>query len=96
MLEPTGLTWILIIFGLITCGPLLYAQLIMVRKPHSEKAKKWMIGKGEGIHWPDLDEDISVENILFGKPSDESQHSLKQWLLERQKPGKPANKGEPT
>jgi hypothetical protein len=25
-----------------------------------------LIGEGEGIHWPDLDEDISVENLIFG------------------------------
>jgi hypothetical protein len=43
-----------------------------------------LIAKGEGIHWPDLDEDISIENILFGKPSGESQRSLKQWLSSRQ------------
>lgn len=38
------------------------------------------IGDHEGIHWPDLDEDISVENLLRGKPSGESQSSLKRWL----------------
>jgi len=43
-----------------------------------------LIGKGQGIHWPDLDEDISVENILFGKPSGESQRSLKEWLEKRE------------
>ncbi len=47
MLEPTFLTWVLIIFGVITCGPLLYAQFIMVWKPHSEEARNLMIGKGE-------------------------------------------------
>ena len=40
---------------------------------------RW-IGDREGMHWPDLDEDISVENLVFGKPSGESQESLKQWL----------------
>lgn len=46
--------------------------------------KKWrLIGDGEGIHWPALDEDISVENILAGKPSGESQKSFKRWLAER-------------
>jgi hypothetical protein len=25
-----------------------------------------LIGDGEGIHWPDLDEDISVEGLLAG------------------------------
>jgi hypothetical protein len=42
-----------------------------------------MIGQGEGIHWPDLDEDISVENILLGQPSGESQRSLGRWLEAR-------------
>ncbi len=31
-----------------------------------------LIARGEGIHWPDLDEDISVENLLSGKTSGES------------------------
>lgn len=42
-----------------------------------------LIGDGAGIHWLDLDEDISVEHILAGKPSGESQHSLRQWLATR-------------
>lgn len=47
---------------------------------------KWrLIGAGEGIHWPDLDEDISVENLILGKPSGESQTSLKRWLEQRAK-----------
>jgi Protein of unknown function (DUF2442) len=30
-----------------------------------EQRKKWrLIGRGVGIHWPDIDEDISVENLL--------------------------------
>jgi hypothetical protein len=47
----------------------------------AEERNNWrLIGEGEGIHWPDLDEDISVENVISGKPSGESQRSLKQWL----------------
>ena len=42
-----------------------------------------LIGTGRGIHWPDLDEDISVENLLAGKQSGESQASLKKWLAGR-------------
>ena len=41
------------------------------------------IGRGEGIHWPDLDEDISVDNLLSGARSGESQRSFKQWLESR-------------
>lgn len=42
-----------------------------------------LIGKGYGIHWEDLDEDISVEGLLAGKPSSESQASFKKWLASR-------------
>jgi len=50
--------------------------------------KKWrLIGKGQGIHWEDIDEDISVEGLLAGKPSGESQTSLRKWLAKR-KPGR--------
>lgn len=52
-----------------------------------EERDNWrLIGKGEGIHWPDLDEDISVENLVLGKPSGESQRSLKRWLEARATP----------
>ncbi len=49
----------------------------------TERQNWRLIGDGEGIHWPDLDEDISVEGLLLGKPSGESQRSLKQWLEQR-------------
>lgn len=46
--------------------------------------KNWrLIGKGHGIHWEDIDEDISVEGLLAGRPSGESQASLKKWLQSR-------------
>jgi hypothetical protein len=49
-----------------------------------EERNNWrLIGDKEGVHWPDLDEDISVENLLLGKPSGESQSSFKRWLENR-------------
>ena len=49
-----------------------------------EERNNWrLIGRGEGIHWPDLDEDISVENLLSGAQSGESQRSLSSWLASR-------------
>lgn len=46
--------------------------------------KNWrLIGKGHGIHWEGVDEDISVEGLLAGKPSGESQSSFKKWLGQR-------------
>jgi hypothetical protein len=48
-----------------------------------ERANCRLIGRGEGIHWPDLDEDISVAGLLAGWPSGESQSSLRRWLESR-------------
>jgi len=47
MIEPTIITWLIALFGAITFLPLLGAQLIMILKPHSRKAKDLLIGKGE-------------------------------------------------
>ncbi len=56
-----------------------------------EERDNWeLIGTGEGIHWPDLDEDISVEMLLAGVPSGESPRSFKRWL-EAKKAGLPVN-----
>lgn len=48
----------------------------------SERSNWRLIAGGHGIHWPDLDEDISVEGLLSGKPSGESQASFKKWLAQ--------------
>ncbi len=46
--------------------------------------KNWrLIGSGHGIHWEDIDEDISVEGLLAGRPSGESQTSFAKWLEKR-------------
>lgn len=47
MLRVTTITWLVVIFGLITFGPLVYAQMIMLRRPRSQRASDLMIGKGE-------------------------------------------------
>ncbi len=49
-----------------------------------EERTNWrMIGRGHGIHWEDIDEDISIEGLLAGRPSGESQSSFKRWLETR-------------
>lgn len=50
---------------------------------HAERAHWRLIGDGEGIHWPDLDEDISVEGLLAGRRSGETQASLRRWFESR-------------
>ena len=50
----------------------------------AEERNNWRwIGDREGIHWRDLNEDISVENLLLGKASGESQDSFRRWLEKR-------------
>lgn len=49
----------------------------------SERNKWRLIGKGEGIHWPELDEDISVRGLLAGTASGESASSFRRWLEAR-------------
>jgi hypothetical protein len=48
-----------------------------------ERANWRLIGKGYGIHWEDFDEDISVENLILGQASGESQSSFEKWLALR-------------
>jgi hypothetical protein len=69
--------------GRTVCVPVAWYPRLLHATP--QERNNWrLIAKGEGVHWPDLDEDVSVENILFGKPSGESQPSLKKWLDARQ------------
>jgi hypothetical protein len=55
----------------------------------SERHQWELIGPGVGIHWPALDEDISVDGLLKGLASGESAESIEKWLAAR---GRPANK----
>jgi len=43
-----------------------------------------IFGEGAYIHWPDLDEDLTVVGLLAGRRSGESPRSLKKWLEARQ------------
>jgi len=52
----------------------------LVHATPEERGNWRLIGRGKGIHWDDLDEDISVEGLLAGRASGESQESLKAWL----------------
>ena len=50
----------------------------------AERKNYELIGDGEGIHWPELDEDISVEGLLAGRRSAESAASLAKWREKKQ------------
>ncbi|PIU83202.1 MAG: DUF2442 domain-containing protein [Elusimicrobia bacterium CG06_land_8_20_14_3_00_38_11] len=44
-----------------------YPRLKKATKKQREKYE--IIGLGTGIHWPEIDEDLSVEGIIAGQPS---------------------------
>ena len=55
----------------------------LVHATQAERDNWELIGGGQGIRWPDLDEDLSVEGLIAGRPSGESQRSFKRWLAAR-------------
>ncbi len=55
----------------------------LLHASEQERSNWRLIGRGQGIHWEDIDEDISVEGLLAGRPSGESQQSFKKWLATR-------------
>jgi hypothetical protein len=51
---------------------------------NAKERNSWrLIGDGEGVHWPDVDEDLNGESVILGRASGESQTSLKRWLESR-------------
>lgn len=55
----------------------------LVHATPSERRRWRLVAQGRGIHWDSIDEDIRVEGLLAGRPSGESQVSLKRWLGSR-------------
>jgi len=50
-----------------------------------ERNRFEIFGDGAYIHWPNLDEDLTVAGLLAGLPSGENPQSLKRWLEGREK-----------
>lgn len=57
----------------------------LVHATNAERKNWRLIGKGEGLHWPELDEDINIHDLLLGRRSGESQDSFHRWLQKRSK-----------
>lgn len=64
--------------------PLAWYPRLLHSSP-SERSHWRLVGRGQSIHWDDLDEDVSIDNLLSGSHSGESQASLKRWLDSRVK-----------
>ena len=52
--------------GRTVSAPLAWYPRLLAGTP-SERGNWRLIGQGEGIHWPDLDEDLSVIGIIEGR-----------------------------
>ena len=55
-----------------------YPRLVHATQAERDNCK--LIGDGQGIRWPDLDEDLRIGGLIAGRPSGESQRSFKHWL----------------
>ena len=66
--------------------PLAWYPRLLYGTP-AERQQWQLIGQGEGVHWPTLDEDISVSGLLAGHRSGESQRSFAAWLASRPQRG---------
>ncbi len=75
--------------GRVVSVPLAWYPRLAEGSP-SERRRWELLGPGIGIHWPDLDEDISIEGLLQGLPSGESATSLDRWRASRKRPANQA------
>ena len=54
--------------GRVISVPLAWSWRLSEATPQ-QRANFRLIGSGQGVHWPDVDEDISVEGMLHGVPA---------------------------
>jgi hypothetical protein len=54
--------------GRVVSVPLAWSWRLSEATP-AQRANFRLIGTGQGIHWPEIDEDISVEGMLYGVPA---------------------------
>jgi len=85
-----------LVFGLrdgrVVSVPLTWYPRLAAATP-GERRRWELVGPGIGIHWPTIDEDVSVEALLAGQGSNESLRSLRRWQASR---ARPANTYQPS
>ena len=54
--------------GRVVSVPLAWSWRLSEATP-AQRANFRLIGAGQGIHWPEIDEDISIEGMLQGEPA---------------------------
>ena len=54
--------------GRVVSVPLAWSWRLAAATP-AQRANYEIIGDGQGVHWPELDEDLSAEGMLTGTPA---------------------------
>ncbi|MDP2156311.1 MAG: DUF2442 domain-containing protein [Nitrospirota bacterium] len=57
--------------GRVISVPLAWSWRLSDATP-KQRANYSIIGDGDGVHWPDIDEDISAEGMIYGIPATRS------------------------
>lgn len=70
--------------GRIISVPLAWSWRLSEATP-KQRANWEIIGDGHGVHWPDIDEDISAESMLYGIPAPRPRVSSKLDLKSEKK-----------
>lgn len=69
--------------GQLVCVPFDRYPRLLQAQP--EQRRHWrFIGKGAGIHWPDMDEDLSVSGIVADARANVAEHSWFDRMLDKQ------------
>jgi hypothetical protein len=74
--------------GRIVSVPLAWSWRLSEATP-AQRMKWRIIGDGQGVHWPDVDEDISVEGMLHGVPAHRPRVQMRLLDAKDQETGKP-------
>src|SRR6266545_8109354 len=79
--------------GRVISVPLAWSWRLSEATP-KQRSNFRLIGSGQGVHWPDVDEDISVEGMLHGGPARRSR-SATPTAARPTRPHAPPNKRMP-
>ena len=81
--------------GRVISVPLAWSWRLSEASP-AQRAHFRIIGTGQGIHWPDLDEDISVEGMLRGTPAPHPKSKSETVVKDAgRRPGTPRKRAQP-
>jgi hypothetical protein len=80
--------------GRVISVPLAWSWRLSEATP-AQRAKFRLIGAGQGIHWPEVDEDISVEGMLHGSPAPRAPVPRQDARLPKRRPPKPRKAANP-